>query len=210
MPVLTPDMVRSSGNTWSQVRTPALERAAVAPFPTTDAEHWRYSRIDELNLADYAPTPTPTSVSGGSAPAEVTQVAAAAASVDPSLSDLFVAPAGELELFSALNLAHMDVVVVRVPRGKVVAEPIVVTHRLSGDGHAFFPRVVIDAGENSEVTVVERFISPDDDEVLVVPALDVRAAQSARVRFRLRSLWKRRSIVNALSTFARPKCQWVN
>ena len=183
MPVLTPDMVRSSGNTWSQVRTPALQQAAAAPFPTTDAEHWRYSRIDELVLSDYVPTPTPTSVSGGSAPAEVTQVAAASASVDPSLTDLFAVPGDDLELFSALNLAHMDVVVVRVPRNKVVSEPIVVTHRLSGSGHAFFPRVVIDADENSEVTVVERFISPDDDKVLVVPALDVRTAKSARVRY---------------------------
>ena len=183
MPVLTPDMVRSSGNTWSQVRTPALQQAAAAPFPTTDAEHWRYSRIDELSLADFAPAPTPTSVSGGSAPAVVTQVPASAASVDASLTDLFPVPADDLELFSALNLAHMDVVVVRVPRNAVVTDPIVVTHRLTGTGCAFFPRIVIDAAENSEVTVVERFVSPDDERLLVVPALDVRTAKSARVKY---------------------------
>ncbi|MEY3679641.1 MAG: hypothetical protein RL547_253 [Actinomycetota bacterium] len=183
MPVLTPDMVRSSGNTWSQVRTPALQQAAAAPFPTTDAEHWRYSRIDELSLADFAPAPTPTSVSGGSAPAVVTQVPASAASVDASLTDLFPVPADDLELFSALNLAHMDVVVVRVPRNAVVTDPIVVTHRLTGTGRAFFPRIVIDAAENSEVTVVECFVSPDDERLLVVPALDVRTAKSARVKY---------------------------
>lgn len=182
MPVLTPDMVRSSGNTWSQVRTPALDRAAAAPFPTTDAEHWRYSRIDELNLSDFAPAPTPTEVVGGSAPATVTHVPADASSAD-GLDDLFSVPTHELELFAALNLAHMDVVVVQVPRNAVVSEPIVVTHRLSGTGNAFFPRLVIDAAENSEVTVVERFVSPDGETMLVVPVLDVRAAKSARVRY---------------------------
>ena len=183
MPVLTPDMVRSSGNTWSQVRTPALQQAAAAPFPSTDAEHWRYSRIDELDLADFTPVTTPMSVSGGSAPAVVTQVPASAASVDANLADLFGAPSDDLELFTALNYAHMDVVVVSVPRNAVVAEPIVVTHRFSGTGNAFFPRIVIDAGENSEVTVVERFVSPDGERLLVVPALDVRAAKAARVKY---------------------------
>ncbi|MFZ9083686.1 MAG: SufD family Fe-S cluster assembly protein, partial [Ilumatobacteraceae bacterium] len=183
MPVLTPDMVRSSGNTWSQVRTPALERAAAAPFPTTDAEHWRYSRIDELSLSDFAPVPTPTSITGGGTPAVVTHVPADAASVDPSLADLFAVPSDDLEIFAALNYAHMDVVVVQVPRNAVVTEPIVVTHELSGTGNAFFPRLVIDAAENSEVTVVERFVSPDGETMLVVPSLDVRTAQSARVRY---------------------------
>jgi len=176
-------MVRSSGNTWSQVRTPALERAAAAPLPTTDAEHWRYSRIDELSLSDFAPVPTPTSITGGGTPAVVTHVPADAASVDPSLADLFAVPSDDLEIFAALNYAHMDVVVVQVPRNAVVTEPIVVTHELSGTGNAFFPRLVIDAAENSEVTVVERFVSPDGETMLVVPALDVRTAQSARVRY---------------------------
>ena len=48
-------MVRSTGASWTEVRRAAAERAAVAPFPTTDAEHWRYSRIDELSLADFTP-----------------------------------------------------------------------------------------------------------------------------------------------------------
>ncbi len=46
-----------------------------------------------------------------------------------------------------------------------------------------FPRLVIDAGDDSEVTVVERFTSTDGDTVLVVPVLQVRAGQAARVRY---------------------------
>ena len=46
-----------------------------------------------------------------------------------------------------------------------------------------FPRLVIDAGANSDVTVVERFTSAAGDTVLAVPVLQVRAAQAARVSY---------------------------
>jgi Fe-S cluster assembly protein SufD len=74
-------------------------------------------------------------------------------------------------------------VVVRVPKGHVVSEPIVVTHHVDRAGTAAFPRLVIDAGENSEVTVVERFTSADGVDVLVVPVLQVRAGPAARVSY---------------------------
>ena len=182
MPVLTPDMVRSTGASWTEVRRAAAERAAVAPFPTTDAEHWRYSRIDELSLADFTPAATPSTISG---PTEcVTRVDADGAAAPANLGSLFgaSADASALELFAALNLANMDVIVVSVPANTVVAEPIVITHDFTDSARAFFPRVVVDAGANSEVTVVERFVS-GDDRILVVPALDVRTASAARVRY---------------------------
>ena len=46
-----------------------------------------------------------------------------------------------------------------------------------------FPRLVIDAGPDSEVTVIERFLSPDSVGALVVPVLHVRAQQAARVKY---------------------------
>jgi Fe-S cluster assembly protein SufD len=52
-----------------------------------------------------------------------------------------------------------------------------------GAGAAVFPRLVVDAGPDSEVTVVERFTSAAGDDVLVVPVLQVRAGQAARVSY---------------------------
>ncbi len=77
----------------------------------------------------------------------------------------------------------MAPVVFRVPAGTTAPAPIVITHEIAGDGTAVFPRLVIDAGDDSEVTVVERFTSSDGDAVLVVPVLQVRAGQAARVRY---------------------------
>ena len=182
MPVLTPDSALSLGATWSQVRRSAHERAIAAPFPTIDEETWRYSRIGELDLATFAIAETPTTIIGESSQVTVTRVPASSASADSSLADLF-AQSTSTDLFNSLNLAHMDVVVVSVARGVVASQPIVITHTLNGDGSVYFPRLVIDAAENSEVTVVERFISDDGVRSLVVPVLDARAAQSARVRY---------------------------
>jgi Fe-S cluster assembly protein SufD len=179
---LTPDSALSLGATWSQVRRSAHERAIAAPFPTIDEETWRYSRIGELDLATFAIAETPTTIIGESSQVTVTRVPASSASVDSSLADLF-AQSTSTDLFNSLNLAHMDVVVVSVARGVVAPQPIVITHTLNGDGSVYFPRLVIDAAENSEVTVVERFISDDGVRSLVVPVLDARAAQSARVRY---------------------------
>ena len=182
MPVLTPDSALSLGATWSQVRRSAHERAIAAPFPTIDEETWRYSRIGELDLSTFAITETPTTITGASSQVTVTRVLASSVSVDSSLADLF-AQSTSTDLFNSLNLAHMDVVVVSVARGVVAPQPIVITHTLNGDGSVYFPRLVINAAENSEVTVVERFISDDGVRSLVVPVLDARAAQSARIRY---------------------------
>ena len=77
----------------------------------------------------------------------------------------------------------MDAVVVSVPAGRAVAQPIVVTHQIDAAGVACFPRLIIDAAADSEVTVVEQFISPDGIRSLCVPRLEVEAGAAARVRY---------------------------
>jgi Fe-S cluster assembly protein SufD len=73
--------------------------------------------------------------------------------------------------------------VLRIPAGRTISEPIVVSHTIEGDGVAVFPRLVVDAGADSDVTVVEQFSSADGLVSLVVPQLQVRAGQAARVRY---------------------------
>jgi Fe-S cluster assembly protein SufD len=87
------------------------------------------------------------------------------------------------DVFHELNNAYAEPVVIRVRAGRAIVEPIIVTHTISGDGVAVFPRLVIEAGQDSEVTVVERFLSSDGERSLVVPRLELRAGQAARVRY---------------------------
>ncbi len=180
MPAFTPDAARQLPGPWSELRTAAAERFAAAAMPTPDEEIWRYSRITELDLDRFAPVGTATHVVDG----DGLVVAAEAAAADTARALLVDVVDGEVpDVFADLNTAFMQPTIVRVPAGRVVAEPIVVTHTVAGEGTAHFPRLVIDAGPDSEVTVVERFVSPDGDVALVVPVLQVRAAQAARVRY---------------------------
>lgn len=175
MSAFTPDAVRELGGSWPDMRLAAAVRFAAAPLPTPSEEIWRYSRIDQLDLGAFAPATCVTEID---APRD------AGSLIVEAEPELFADETPDV--FAELNRAFMSPVVIRVPAGRVVADPIVVTHHIAGDGVAVFPRLVIDAGDDSEVTVVERFVAGDGaehDRCLVVPVLQVRAAQAARVKY---------------------------
>ena len=189
MPVLNSDAASLLGESWNSVRKAALERVRTAPFPTPDEEIWRYSRISELSLDQFSTTVCPSAVSAERLPRGVrVDVVSRTDSLPDGISgDLFDESQrgddGSRDLFEDLNLAFMDVVLVTVEANAVCEQPIVVTHQLTDAGAAYFPRLVIDARENSEVSVVERFVSPDGVKLLVIPMLDVRAGRAARVKY---------------------------
>jgi Fe-S cluster assembly protein SufD len=137
------------------------------PLPTAEQEVWRYSRIGELQLDRFHPVAPATFVQGANG---------------------FVADRHDLDtttvhdIFDELSASFFGETILSIPRG-VVAGSIVVTHTIHGNDEATFPRLVIDAGENSEVTVVERFVSDGNGAALVVPRLFVRAQQAARITY---------------------------
>ncbi len=173
MPAFTPDAVRASARPDLQVRLAAAERAAAASMPSPDDEVWRYSRIAELDLEAFTPGHADTTVHA-SPGVEVVRGA--------ELGDRLV-HGDAIDLFHELNNAFADAVIISVPAGRAISEPVVVTHRLDASGVAVFPRLVIDAGADSELTVVEQFLSPDGLTALCVPRLEIAVAQAARVRY---------------------------
>ena len=138
------------------------------PLPTAEQEVWRYSRIGDLQLDRFRPVPPTTTVHGANGYA-----------VDHHDLDTSMVH----DVFDELSAAYYGQTVLSIPRGTHVAAPIMVTHTVHGRDEATFPRLVIDAGENSEVTVVERFVSDGEGAALVVPRLFVRAQQAARVTY---------------------------
>jgi Fe-S cluster assembly protein SufD len=176
MSAFSPDAVRAFSGDWGEFRVAAAERFAAAEMPTADEEIWRYSRIDRLELDAFAPARSATTVTG---PTDLVELL-----VTDCEPELFEGDAPDV--FAELNRAFMSPLFVHVPANHTVSEPIVITHTIGGAGTAVFPRLVVDAGANSEVTVVERFIASegaDPDPMLVVPVLQVRAAQAARVKY---------------------------
>jgi Fe-S cluster assembly protein SufD len=134
-------------------------------LPSTEEEIWRYSRVDELDLAAFTPTRSRAVVEGWSA------ATLAGPGTEPAV-----------DVFGQLNATHAETVVLRIPAGTYVADPIEVVWPRPADATAVFPRLVVEAGPGSEVTVVERFAS-DDVRALVVPVTEIHAADGANVRY---------------------------
>ena len=198
-----------AGPAWLQARRrEAVERFADAPLPSSAEEVWRYSRIAELDLDAYSPATGP-----GIGPVDLPDVGPAAATVvvrnghvasvdvDPALAakGLLVGRLTELDPdgdplgavsgdpHDALGHLHdaftADPVLVRVPRGMVVTEPVVVVHWVDEPRTASFPRLIVQAGEDSEVTVYDHVASPPDLDALVVPVVELDAGPAARLRY---------------------------
>jgi Fe-S cluster assembly protein SufD len=161
MPAVTPPATRVG----------AYERFLDRPLPTTDEEIWRYSRIADLDLSTYRPGAHAPEVAG---PADVVRVGGDVVDLDPDEVP---------DLFAEINRELADVVHVVVPAGTVVAEPITITHSIPADGAVVCPRLVIEAGDDSEVTVVERFVSESGGPALVLPVLQIDARQASRVNY---------------------------
>jgi Fe-S cluster assembly protein SufD len=147
-------------------------------LPTTEEEIWRYSRIEELVLDKY--------VAGKVATTIVDQ--AGALNAQGRFADCGIAMPIAVDAFAEISAiqsdtANADILTVTVPKGKVFDAPIVITRTVDKSGVLATPRLVIDAGENSEVTVVERFVSADDIDSLVIPVVEMRAAQAARITY---------------------------
>src|SRR5918995_1315779 len=74
---------------------------------------------------------------------------------------------------------------IRGPAGVVVEKPIIVLHWSEGDGLTTFPHTLVAAEESSELTVLDRFGSPDTGDAghLVDAVVELMVADNARVRY---------------------------
>ncbi|MGD9705589.1 MAG: Fe-S cluster assembly protein SufD [Acidimicrobiia bacterium] len=158
------------GPEWRRThRAAAVARAAASPMPSAEEEIWRYSRIGELDLSRFAPEADH---------ADVTLTAPVEVITDGELDDV-----DDPDVFDELVEAFGSRTLLRVPPGATIAETIVIDHDISRDGAAVLSRLVIEAGSDSDVTVIERFRSPDEITTLVVPTLELRVGPAARVKY---------------------------
>lgn len=164
-----PDPLRS-------LRLAAAQRATAADLPSAEEEIWRYSRIGDLDLARYAP-----GVAGALDTVAVRGPRHLLAEATAADVELLGGVAVDNDLFTDLNTATSTPLVVRVPAGQAVAEPLVLRHQVLADGALVTPRLFIEAGPDSEIIVVERFVG--DVSSLVSAVVEVRAHPAARVRY---------------------------
>ncbi len=158
-----------------QRRAAAGERFASTALPSTDDEVWRYSRVHELELHRYQPVTPSTDVQHG----ELGR--ARVLRRDDAAGELPEAP----EHGDALSWLHqalaVDPVVVDVPAGVTVTDPIVVRHAGPADGALLATELMVRIGDGAEATVVECF--EGGGAGLVLPGTRLVAARGARARY---------------------------
>ena len=215
----TPDRVATAGGTgWLADRRSAAARLLPVTLPETDEEVWRYSRVDELDLDDFAPIDAAGVPAGSALPDAVRTILDAvparagavvtvngavvsielddavagqgvrlgrASEVDGSEALVDAVAGDPSDAFGILNQAFgADPIVLHVPRGQIVTDPVIVVHWLDAgaDERAVFPHLVVRADENSDVRVLEWYGS-DDISALVLPVVELDADRAARLRY---------------------------
>lgn len=170
-------------------------------LPTGAEEEWRYVDLDlDLSSIPLATAPGMPMAPGAFLSA-IGERAATAVIVDGHVtgvdagSDVTVERLAEsedvvegivpddLDVFAAARGAFgVDGVRVSVPAGAEPGGPVVLDVQATAS-QASFPTVLVEAGTNSEVSVVVVYRSPADVTALVSPLVSIDAADGARVRF---------------------------
>ena len=178
------------------------------PLPTPEEEIWRYSPVSGLDLDVFELTPALDVAARSVVSPYVDAVperaglvvvidgrlASVELSDDAVAAGVTVTSAGETETrmlevhdpdaLSALHDAFVaDVVTIAVPAGAVVERPVVVLQLATTGGTASFPHLVIDAGEHSEVTVLDHWASHGDGRAFVEPVVEVQSGPASNVGY---------------------------
>ena len=196
------------GAGWQRRRADALARLLERGLPDRRDENWKYLDWPEIQRRQVAPpaghgadAPAPSGLLPGLAPERTIVLAdgrftagphglpagveveslAAALERDPGLLSrtLRVPGDGADDRFALLAEAFTDDgVVIRVADGMSFAEPLYLVH--AGGGIASSTRVLIEAGRNSRLQVVEHFLQDGGDSLSNLD-IEVRVADGARV-----------------------------
>jgi Fe-S cluster assembly protein SufD len=174
---------------WRYSRIDELDLDAFAPTgPSADAGDAADLPAETRALVDAAAGRSATVVVRNG------RVVSADVADDLAAKGVRIGPAGEADAdvvgaavgtapdaFVSLHDAFVgDPVVVDVPAGLSLPGPVVVVHVTAGDGAAAFPHLVVRAGDDSDVSVVEVQCS-GSERALVVPVTEILVGRAARV-----------------------------
>ncbi|MFK7911187.1 MAG: Fe-S cluster assembly protein SufD [Akkermansiaceae bacterium] len=172
-----------------------LQEAAQAeyeslPTPTRKVETWRFGNLKQLNFEGF----TPEEESNIKFTIPDLPEGVICVSFEEALekhADLvqqyFMRNTPRLgsEKFAALHKANVKGgLFLYVPDGVVIEKPIEVSHELSGSNKTAFPHTLIITGKNSEVSVLDRFSSANDDDAgLCIAVNDLIAGEGSRLSY---------------------------
>jgi Fe-S cluster assembly protein SufD len=154
------------------------------PLPDHKSKGWEFTDLSGLEIDSYAAAETEAEVSGGEG-ATVVSLADAVSSHPELLQEHLGSLVPVEDPFVARNEASWsDGVLVHVPRGVTVAEPIRIEIPVDRDGAAVGWRTLIVLEEGAEAEVWEHWSSPSDDvDGLLNSVVELSVGQAATLRY---------------------------
>jgi Fe-S cluster assembly protein SufD len=160
------------------------EVATLPPLPDQKSKGWEFTDLSRLELDSYEPGSASASI--GAAEGAVVLPLKEASESRPELVEGLLgslAPAGDP--FVARNdMDWSDGVLVHVPAGVKVSEPIRIEVPLSESGSALNWRTLVVLEEGAEAEVWEHWSSPDDEvDALLNSVVELSVGQAATLRY---------------------------
>jgi len=154
------------------------------PLPDQKAKGWEFTDLSALDLDSYEPGPANATIESGEG-ATVLPLAAALESHEELLRERLGSLVPVEDPFVARNEAGWrDGILIHVPRGVRVAEPIRVELPLDEDGATVAWRTVIMLEEGAEAEVWEHCASAGDDtDALLNSVVELHVGQAATLRY---------------------------
>jgi len=185
-------------------RQEAEKKASQSGVPSFEEELWRYTPIDDLDPSKYRLEAPGGSLANPGLAQGIDKEAAAVIDVvngqiasstvnDEAVRVHFEGDAMEravgsvipigADFFTDCNLGYCTApIVVEIARNSVVTSPILIRQHTTVSDIAWFPRLVVEIGANSEATVVEHQTSPSIN-ALVCPVNEIKVGQAARLKY---------------------------
>jgi Fe-S cluster assembly protein SufD len=165
-------------------RSRGAELVETLPLPDHKSKGWEFTDLASLDLAAYTTADPAVEVSGGEG-ATVVSLAEALDSHAELVQERLGSLVGVEDPFVARNeAAWRDGVLVHVPRGVKVAEPIRIQVPLDETGAAVNWRTLIVLEEGAEAEVWEHWSSRDDEvEALLNSVVELSVGQAATLRY---------------------------
>ncbi len=154
------------------------------PLPDAKTKGWEFTDISELDFDAYAETDAEPRIEGGEG-ATVIQLAAARDSHASLLEEHLGSLVDVTDPFVARNdAASSEGVLIHVPAGVTVAEPIRIEVPVDRDGGAIGWRTLVVLEEGAEAEVWEHWSSPNDEvDGLLNSVVELSVGQAATLRY---------------------------
>ncbi len=154
------------------------------PLPTAKSKGWEFTDLASLDLDSYTGATASVEVSGGEG-ATVVSLAEAVESHPELLQQGLGSLVPVEDPFVARNEADWrDGVLVHVPRGVRLTEPVRIEVPLDASGNAVSWRTLIVLEEGAEAEVWEHWSSPDDEvDALLNSVVELSVGQAATLRY---------------------------